>query len=361
MVRAFFINFSSFLDVVQPYLKAPCRGGENAHLVSKSAFRGIHTPPQGIERPPGIPKRLEAGMPGYSRTEDEIMIDPELERNVRAHLAEQYAGIFPPSQIHKHFDEYVGMNAASDLYDYMQDCVPLKKGARILDIGCGFGSFVLLARKRGLDAQGVDVADFDLDFARKRFEAENPGENPAPLYRNMDARRMEFPDATFDAVTFWNVLEHIPGTASVLAEAARVLKPGGTCFILAPNYLAFRKEAHYQVPWMPLFPRKLANAYLRGLGRSPSFLNDCIFYVTEPGVKRILRKTGFRIAYDSLPTIQKLDQIDRIKPGMKKSLMILARKTGLILGVRLFLAAKYRNPLKTSINIIAKKPAMPAA
>jgi MPBQ/MSBQ methyltransferase len=285
------------------------------------------------------------------------MMNPEMELAAKRHLQAQYTGIFPPSQLSSHFEEYVGLKAASELFDYMRECAPSGPGTRLLDIGCGFGSFVLLSRNNGLDAQGIDLADFDLAFARERLQSERPGEDGGTVYRKMDAQRMDFPDGTFDIVTLWNALEHIPDTGRLIAEAARVLKPGGLCFIVAPNYLAFRQEAHYLVPWLPLFPRGAASLYLRALGRDPAFLNESIFYVTDWGVKRLLARSGFRVDPEGNPEVRKLARIGGIRPGFKRSLLAGAQRAGLLNVVRVLLGWRERNPFKPSIRVMAVKVA----
>ena len=126
----------------------------------------------------------------------------------------------------------------------------------MLDVGSGYGSFVLVARDAGIDASGVELARSSrlraqaAGYAPPRYDADD-------VYRSGDAHTLPFDDATFDVVTFWNVIEHVPRAELAIAEAAGVLRPGGGVIILAPNYATFRREAHYQVLWPPLMPKPL--------------------------------------------------------------------------------------------------------
>ena len=98
---------------------------------------------------------------------------------------------------------------------------------RILVVGCGEGYEAgILARSFGAATIGIDICiDFSFDHA---------GSAPAEL-RVMDARRLDFPDASFDLVYSFHALEHIPEPRRALAEMARVLCPGGTYLIGTPN------------------------------------------------------------------------------------------------------------------------------
>ncbi len=105
------------------------------------------------------------------------------------------------------------------------------------------------------------------------------------------------PPQSVDLVVSLQVLEHVRNPEQVLAEAWRVLRPGGHFYLACENYLAFW-EPHYCVPWLPLMPKPLGRLYLRLLGRSPAFLVESITYTTFPGVVRHCRKLGFQLQRD---------------------------------------------------------------
>lgn len=76
-------------------------------------------------------------------------------------------------------------------------------------------------------ADGVDISEQALEFCRKR------GLNNVRLADLMD---LPFADATYDAVTALDVLEHLDDDSAALVEFGRVLKPGGRVFIFAPAH-----------------------------------------------------------------------------------------------------------------------------
>lgn len=105
---------------------------------------------------------------------------------------------------------------------------------RLLDIGAGTGRLLELVAPRCGAALGVDASREMLALARARL-AERNLSNCA--VRQADMYRLPLPDAAFDAVTLQMVLHYAEDPAAALAEAGRVLRPGGTLLIvdLAPH------------------------------------------------------------------------------------------------------------------------------
>jgi SAM-dependent methyltransferase len=104
--------------------------------------------------------------------------------------------------------------------------VPLE-GARILDIGCGIGTYVKRFRAFSDDVYGVDV------------EPERVAEASLTL-PNISVATGEallFPDDFFDLVFSNEVIEHVDDDRKTIQEAVRVTKPGGAIVIFAPNRL----------------------------------------------------------------------------------------------------------------------------
>jgi 2-polyprenyl-3-methyl-5-hydroxy-6-metoxy-1,4-benzoquinol methylase len=102
------------------------------------------------------------------------------------------------------------------------------KGGRVLDIGCSTGAFLHQLNKRfptQYEILGTDVAGPALDYAEKQG---------VPVRRG-NFLEQKF-DQPFDAITFWAVVEHLVHPGPFLEKAASILKPGGHCFILVPNY-----------------------------------------------------------------------------------------------------------------------------
>lgn len=106
---------------------------------------------------------------------------------------------------------------------------------RLLDIGSGTGRMLEVIAPRAATMLGIDASRAMLALARTRL-AERPGLRHAAV-RLGDMYRIEFPDGYFDVVLMQMVLHYATEPARVLAEAARVLAPGGTLVVvdLAPH------------------------------------------------------------------------------------------------------------------------------
>jgi len=277
-------------------------------------------------------------------------LSAETEVEVLDYLSKQYERVFPPGHLETHVENHLGMKVAEELVDVV--LAEAAVGVRILDVGCGFGSFVLAARDRGLAAIGLDVASFEMEVARSRLATLRPEDDPESIFVEGDGLSLPFPDEAFEVVTLWNVIEHVPDSNKLLGEATRVLKPGGVLFAIAPNYAAFRTEAHYQLPWVPLLPRSLASRYLTKVGRSPKFFDEQIHYCTNAGVRRTLKQHGVT-ASDIAEA--KLRQPDLIGRSSVRRLLGWMYRLRLVPMLRLVIAIRVRNPLKSTISLKAVK------
>jgi ubiquinone/menaquinone biosynthesis C-methylase UbiE len=107
--------------------------------------------------------------------------------------------------------------------------VPGGAKLRVLDVGCGTGQSRRIYRERSSRYAGIDLSLGALALARGRF-----GDSP---WLQADALRLPFRGGSFDVVAFSSVLHHVGDRRAALAEAARVLRPGGWAFAFDPNLL----------------------------------------------------------------------------------------------------------------------------
>ena len=117
-----------------------------------------------------------------------------------------------------------------------RDALAVSAGDRVLDIGSGPGLLAAeLAREAGADGRvcGVDPSESMLGLARRR--AVEPGAAPIDFQAG-DALSLPVADASFDVAVSTQVLEYIEDVAAALAEAHRVLRPGGRLLVLDTDW-----------------------------------------------------------------------------------------------------------------------------
>lgn len=104
------------------------------------------------------------------------------------------------------------------------------RGKRIIDVGCGDGALVRLLAGRGAHVLGVECAPRQLAKARAQ-----PPIADEEIVEGF-AQALPAADCSADVVVFFNSLHHVPAPdmATALAEAARVLKPGGLLYVSEP-------------------------------------------------------------------------------------------------------------------------------
>ncbi len=112
------------------------------------------------------------------------------------------------------------------------------QGQRLLDVGCGHGTFTLRLGDKFSEVYGIDVQDNYLEEFRRAASSRSN-------YRisHMSASQMNFPDEFFDKVVTLETLEHVDNLPATAAEIMRVTKCGGEIVISVPNRL-FPSENH---------------------------------------------------------------------------------------------------------------------
>jgi len=111
-------------------------------------------------------------------------------------------------------------------------------GKKLLDIGCGTGDFLTVAKKYYWEIAGIEPDAQARTIASKKtgIEIQN------------DAWLSKIEDHSFDAITMWHVLEHVPNLEEQIQTLKRILKPNGSIFIAVPNFKS-HDATHYKEFW----------------------------------------------------------------------------------------------------------------
>jgi 2-polyprenyl-6-hydroxyphenyl methylase/3-demethylubiquinone-9 3-methyltransferase len=137
------------------------------------------------------------------------------------------------SQLTEKESSYIETQLQANARKFRNQVEVLKKhltpaGAKVLDIGCGGGLFLSLLKQQGAEAAGIELSDSRAQYAKTKHGLE--------IYKRpieSDFWQKGYANH-FDAVTLWDVIEHVNYPFQTLQCAANVLKPGGLLLIDTP-------------------------------------------------------------------------------------------------------------------------------
>ena len=186
--------------------------------------------------------------------------------------------------------------ARRDEYKIMRPVLAaLPGGSRILDAGCGLGEWTVFFAQQGFDVVGLDLSVEVVDRLNVRF--------PGHQFIRGDIRRTEFASESFDACFSWGAFEHFEnGLGECLAEAHRIVRPGGWLFISVPfqNWRHILRDSCPLEHWDPGFDAKA------GYAQAHRFYQ---WRLTRRELQRELELHGFRVA--SVTPVSKLGGVGR--------------------------------------------------
>jgi 2-polyprenyl-3-methyl-5-hydroxy-6-metoxy-1,4-benzoquinol methylase len=117
---------------------------------------------------------------------------------------------------------------------------------RVLDIGSGFGFFLRALEESAYEPYGLEVSEYARERAREHTSA--------PIVTQSADDTLPFDTDFFDAVTMFDVIEHVEDYPSMLGECRRTLRPGGRIFVATPSghsiarFLLGRRWSWYKDP-----------------------------------------------------------------------------------------------------------------
>ena len=142
------------------------------------------------------------------------------------------------------------------------------KGKKLLDIGCAGGAFPVAARTAGFDAQGIEPSRWLSDYGRRTYNID---------IRQGILERDTFPKNSFDVISLWDVIEHVPEPHEILTTIHGLLGPQGYLWVNYPD---------------------IGSVVAKVLGwKWPFWLSVHLHYYVRATMQRQLERAGFEVQY----------------------------------------------------------------
>lgn len=158
-----------------------------------------------------------------------------------------------------------------------------KSGGALLDLGCSSGAFLKTLKGQAWDLYGIEMSENAARMAEAR--------SGAKVFVG-DIMEAPFPEQSFDAITCFDVLEHVYEPKKVMERVFRLLKSGGVFYVYIPN-IDSGEARLFGSYWYGLeLPRHLSHFSpdsLRHLGKSIGFSEGCVETVRSSSLEFSLR------------------------------------------------------------------------
>jgi ubiquinone/menaquinone biosynthesis C-methylase UbiE len=148
----------------------------------------------------------------------------------------------------------------------MAELEKVRKGGKLLDVGCYTGFFLEIARERGWEAEGVELSGWAAHHAREVLKLK--------VFHGT-LQEAKFPDEHFDVVALWDVIEHMTDPLGELKEISRVLKKDGVVVLTTM--------------FMDTVPALLVGE------KYPFLMKMHLYYFTRKTLRKMMEKAGLQV------------------------------------------------------------------
>ncbi len=186
---------------------------------------------------------------------------------------------------------FLGVKRGEMLLEVLKRFSPVD-GKFFLDVGCGAGGLAIAFTKRSPVTVAFDIDPKYLKVAMAWGEEEGVELNLLLA----SGEHIPFKDESFDFVACSDIIEHLENPTKMVGEVARVLKEEGIIYLTCPNRISPRivwRDNHYLLPFFTIFPRKIANAYVKATKRGA--FNEVLFLPLYTEIVKIFEEAGIRL------------------------------------------------------------------
>jgi 2-polyprenyl-3-methyl-5-hydroxy-6-metoxy-1,4-benzoquinol methylase len=208
----------------------------------------------------------------------------------------------------EYYREWIRSQAASRLSLWKKRFRTLaryKTSGRLLDVGCGIGTFLDVAKKSSWEVSGTEVSGYAVRYIKETYGID---------VKKGLFEQLTFPEKHFDVITFWHSLEHVADPVANLTYARKLLKNNGFLVIACPNvnnYIMYFLYRLVKGRRLPLF--------------SPEAKEQHLYHFSEATIKLLARKCGFKVKKFG-PDLSKVTAMKKIIDWITAVLFFITRK-----------------------------------
>lgn len=209
-------------------------------------------------------------------------------------MAEVYSTTRAMQQANPFLGHYYGSLEGSQTEDFylqiLKHLAVLQPGGSLLDIGCGRGDFLSRAKEFGWRVSGLEPAQEHAQYGIEKLGID---------IQRATLEEADFEKASFEVITLWDVIEHVPNPRNTLHRLSQWLKKDGILLLATPNHQS-----------LPDFMATAVYLLSGGLIQRPLtyfFVPEHVLYFTAPTLRSLVRRCGLQ----PLQEIRSNTDIDR--------------------------------------------------
>jgi SAM-dependent methyltransferase len=206
---------------------------------------------------------------------------------------------------------------------YLRPFKTVDASVNMLEVGTGMGWGPIIAKKRGLRLQGLEISPVLAEAGREY--GRRYGVDPDIIVGNVET--YDLGSNVYDVVIASSVFEHVEHWRTALVQLHRSLKPGGALFFESTNKFSITSAEYPRMPfygWLPNAVRYRLRMTMQG----PDIMKNGIDFhqFTYRGLRRAFREVGFSESHDRAMLVDP----DEVKSGLRRNVLRLCKRNAVL-------------------------------
>lgn len=173
----------------------------------------------------------------------------------------------------------------------LKKLLPYKAPGNLLDVGAGIGQFLHHAKPFFTEVEGTEISGSALQIAQQKYGiALHPGQ----------VEDLDIPAESFDNITLFHVLEHVPDPAKLVGRCHALLRQNGVLFVAAPNDVMAWTSKAKRLGKKLGFGAFAKFSPVLGISRAGASREIHLSHFTPPVLRQVLKNAGMTVMDESM-------------------------------------------------------------